>query len=241
MGWAAASGQLEVGASVLAAALFSWQMPHFLALAWLCKDDYIRGGFSMLSKFDPIGRRTAITSLRHCLYLAPIGLLAYWAELTTQPFAWEAAGLAAIFGAYAALFAVSPSQQAARKMFRASLLYLPLLLLGLVVHRLPNEHTMDADAVCMKARAMLVGVPWLIDAAKVVEDVGSGVIGMGSDLADSLWANKMKCPSKVLCESEEDALEQRPKSEAEVEALAQSKLGEARVLEKGGDKEVGSC
>lgn len=59
MGWAAASGSLEAGSAVLAAALFSWQMPHFLSLAWLCKEDYIRGGFQMLSRIDPqvcIGR-----------------------------------------------------------------------------------------------------------------------------------------------------------------------------------------
>jgi hypothetical protein len=53
MGWAAASGNLEAGSAVLALALFSWQMPHFLSLAWFCKDDYIRGGFQMLSRIDP--------------------------------------------------------------------------------------------------------------------------------------------------------------------------------------------
>ena len=47
MGWAAASGSLEAGSTVLAVALFSWQMPHFMALAWLCKDDYMRGGFKV--------------------------------------------------------------------------------------------------------------------------------------------------------------------------------------------------
>ena len=45
IGWASAAGQLEPGAGVLATALFCWQMPHFMALAWMCKEDYIRGGF----------------------------------------------------------------------------------------------------------------------------------------------------------------------------------------------------
>jgi heme O synthase-like polyprenyltransferase len=47
MGWASAAGTLEPGAGVLATALFSWQMPHFMALAWMCKDDYVRGGFKV--------------------------------------------------------------------------------------------------------------------------------------------------------------------------------------------------
>ena len=47
MGWAAAAGSLEPGSAVLAIGLFSWQMPHFMALAWLCKDDYMRGGFKV--------------------------------------------------------------------------------------------------------------------------------------------------------------------------------------------------
>ena len=47
MGWAAAAGDLQPGSAVLAAALFSWQMPHFMALAWMCKDDYMRGGYKV--------------------------------------------------------------------------------------------------------------------------------------------------------------------------------------------------
>jgi heme O synthase-like polyprenyltransferase len=52
------------------------QMPHFLALAWLCKDDYARGGFRMLPSIDPTGRRTAAVALRHTALLLPLGLVA---------------------------------------------------------------------------------------------------------------------------------------------------------------------
>ncbi|KXZ41674.1 hypothetical protein GPECTOR_325g41 [Gonium pectorale] len=95
MGWASAAGDLDAGSAVLAAALFFWQMPHFLALAWLCKADYAAGGFRMLSMVDPTGRRTALAALRHSLYIAPVGLLAVLAGFATEPFAWEAAALAA--------------------------------------------------------------------------------------------------------------------------------------------------
>ena len=60
MGWAAASGSLEAGSAVLAAALFSWQMPHFMALAWLCKDDYMRGGFKVCTRVRAKERCAAI-------------------------------------------------------------------------------------------------------------------------------------------------------------------------------------
>lgn len=52
------------------------QMPHFLALAWLCKDDYRRGGFRMLPSVDPTGRRTAAVALRHIAFLLPLGAVA---------------------------------------------------------------------------------------------------------------------------------------------------------------------
>ncbi|CAI5526503.1 unnamed protein product, partial [Closterium sp. Naga37s-1] len=76
MGWAAASGGLDWGAGVLAGALYLWQMPHFLALAWLCRKDYAAGGYRMLSLADPTGRRTAAAALRNCCYMLPLGLAA---------------------------------------------------------------------------------------------------------------------------------------------------------------------
>jgi len=58
-------------------------MPHFLALAWMCKDDYMRGGFRMLPSIDPTGRRTAAVALRHIAFLLPLGLVA--AALQVRP------------------------------------------------------------------------------------------------------------------------------------------------------------
>ncbi len=145
MGWSAATGgELGPGAWVLAGALFFWQLPHFLALAWLCKDDYLRGGFRMISGADATGRRTALAALRNSAYLLPLGLVACAAGVASEPFAWEAAALAGMLCVPAARFALKPSQQAARKLFRYSLLYLPLAMLGMVVHRLPQQHQAGA-------------------------------------------------------------------------------------------------
>lgn len=146
MGWAAAAGSLEPAAGVLAAALFFWQMPHFLALAWMHREDYARGGFRMLSMYDATGRRTAAAALRHCAYLAPVGAAAVALGMTSPWFAAEAAALAGVMGAGAAAFYRAPSQGSARKLFRGSLLYLPLLLLGFAVHREPNAHVTAEEA-----------------------------------------------------------------------------------------------
>eukprot|EP00195_Chlamydomonas_chlamydogama_P008884 CAMPEP_0202901196 /NCGR_PEP_ID=MMETSP1392-20130828/13881_1 /ASSEMBLY_ACC=CAM_ASM_000868 /TAXON_ID=225041 /ORGANISM="Chlamydomonas chlamydogama, Strain SAG 11-48b" /LENGTH=391 /DNA_ID=CAMNT_0049587717 /DNA_START=459 /DNA_END=1634 /DNA_ORIENTATION=- len=208
MGWSAAAGQLEAGAWILAGALFSWQMPHFLALAWLCKDDYIRGGFNMISRMDLSGRRTALAALRHCAYLAPLGLLAYVAGSTTQPFAWEAAGLSAVLGVYATRFAMSPSQQSARKLFKMSLLYLPLLLLGMGVHRQPNPH-MSMDELQGRLVALSAGLwfdPWG-SAVSALDALNEGVNTLADRISEGLLTTYIKCPSKVLCEAEAETEE----------------------------------
>ena len=67
------------------------QMPHFLALAWLCREDYARGGYRMLSLVDISGRRTAACALRNSLYLLPAGCLATYLGVATVAFSTEAA------------------------------------------------------------------------------------------------------------------------------------------------------
>ena len=76
--WAAARGTLEPAAGVLAAALYFWQMPHFMALAYMARDDYVRGGYRMLSHpmYDATGRRLAGVALRNAAYMLPLGVAA---------------------------------------------------------------------------------------------------------------------------------------------------------------------
>merc|ERR1712070_566582 len=84
IGYAAATGTLDANAGLLAAVLFSWQFPHFMALAHYCKKDYLAGGYQMLSV-----KRAAGVALRHSLYLMPMGLAAPAMGLTSWAFGVE--------------------------------------------------------------------------------------------------------------------------------------------------------
>jgi protoheme IX farnesyltransferase len=132
-------------------------MPHFLALAWMCQDDYARGGFRMLPKVDPTGRRTAAVALRHCAFLLPLGAVAAALHITSPWFAGEAALLAGAMGAGALAFRANPTAASARKLFRGSLLYLPVLLAALAVHRQPNTHAVTWQDVQHEAQAAAAG------------------------------------------------------------------------------------
>uniref|UniRef100_A0A8I6X1H0 Heme O synthase n=2 Tax=Hordeum vulgare subsp. vulgare TaxID=112509 RepID=A0A8I6X1H0_HORVV len=139
LGWAAAASEVSLNSMILPAALYFWQLAHFMALAYLCREDYLAGGYRMLSFADPSGRRTAWVSLRNCLYMLPLGLFAYNWGLTSKWFGVEALLLTTGLTVRALSFVVDPSHKSARRMFHASLLYLPALMAGLILHRLPNQ------------------------------------------------------------------------------------------------------
>lgn len=132
MGWAGAAGRLEFGAWVLAVLLFLWQIPHFLALAWLYREDYERGGFRMLPSIDPAGTLTGHAVVVYCLALLPVGVAAALAGMS----GWVAAAGSLAAGAALLLLGVqlarSRSDASARRLFLGTLAYLPLLL-GLMV------------------------------------------------------------------------------------------------------------
>ncbi|KAG2482351.1 hypothetical protein HYH03_018701 [Edaphochlamys debaryana] len=211
MGWAAATGQLDAGSSVLAAALFFWQMPHFLALAWMCKADYAAGGFRMISMVDASGRRTAMAALRHSFYIAPIGLLAVLAGFASEPFAWECLGLSAVLAYGSASFLAAPSQASARKLFKGSLIYLPLLLTFLGVHRLPNDHKVDWEQ--LGARSLdCVPAPLRAEMGRACAAAEAAVMSVGDAL---MMTNRIKCPSKAYGDSGESEEERAAREEAE--------------------------
>ncbi|KAG0626221.1 hypothetical protein M758_2G112000 [Ceratodon purpureus] len=140
MGWAAATGQIDAGGWILGAALYFWQIPHFMALAFLCRQDYAAGRYKMLSLGDLSGRRTALASLRNCIYLLPLGFLAQDCNVASGSFGMQMALLSAGFGASAASFYFSPTSVTARKMFRVSLLYLPIFMAAMIYQRIPNPN-----------------------------------------------------------------------------------------------------
>ncbi|XP_010023752.2 protoheme IX farnesyltransferase, mitochondrial [Eucalyptus grandis] len=140
LGWVAASGEISLNSMILPAALYFWQIPHFMALAHLCRNDYAAGGFKMLSLGDALGQRTSLVALRNCLYMVPLGYLAYDWGLATGWFCLESTVLTLAISATAFSFYRDRTMQKARRMFHASLLYLPVFMSGLIFHRLLDSH-----------------------------------------------------------------------------------------------------
>jgi protoheme IX farnesyltransferase len=132
MGWAAARGSLDRGAWALFAVLFLWQLPHFLAIGWIYREDYARAGFPMLTVTDADGGSTGRQMVVYCAALLPVTLAAGAFASSGPGYLWSAVALGALFLACALLFARKRSIAAARWLFLTSVLYLPLLL-GLMV------------------------------------------------------------------------------------------------------------
>lgn len=132
MGWAAARGSLGPAGWALFAILFLWQLPHFLAIGWLYRDDYARGGFPMLAVTDRDGSSTGRQAVLYATALLPVTLAAGLLAAAGKGYLWGALVLGVAFLACAVLFAWSRSTGAARRLFFASVLYLPLVL-GLMV------------------------------------------------------------------------------------------------------------
>lgn len=138
MGWAATGRDLTFGAWLLAGVLFLWQIPHFLALAWLYREDYARGGFRMLPVVDPSGRTTAQMTVLYSLALLPVGVLAALGGMTGWGFAAASFVLGGGLVALSLALAARKSDLVARRLFLATLAYLPLLLGLMVASRLPS-------------------------------------------------------------------------------------------------------
>ena len=128
IGWAAVRGEVDGGAWVLAGILFVWQIPHFLALAWMYRDDYARGGFQMLPAVDPDGVLTSRATLIGSLALIPVSLSAFLAGFAGPFYAAMAliCGLLMVIRSLRML--AQPTRDTARGVFLSSLLHLPLTL-----------------------------------------------------------------------------------------------------------------
>ena len=131
-GWTAAGAGLTLPGWVLFGILFLWQLPHFLALGWLYRDDYLQGGFAMLSRADPDGRQTARQALLFAAALVVVSLLPARVGLAGTPYVVAAAALGFALLGWSAEMARHPSPARARLLFVASVLYLPALLILLV-------------------------------------------------------------------------------------------------------------
>jgi protoheme IX farnesyltransferase len=132
-GWTAATGSLGAGGWALFGILFFWQLPHFLALAWMYREDYQNGGLKMLGVADPEGRQTRHQSVLYAIALLPTTLLPVLLGMSGEFYAFAALLLTAAYVLSAIRFALRGSSPTARSLFHVSLLYLPVLLLFLTL------------------------------------------------------------------------------------------------------------
>jgi heme o synthase len=132
MGWTAATNELTGAGWSLFAILFFWQIPHFLAIAWMYREEYAKAGFVMLPCVDPKGERTAHQAVSHTLGLLFVSLCPVLFRLSGVVYLFGALLIGVIFLAAAFGFARQLSVPRARRLFFASIIYLPLLL-GLMV------------------------------------------------------------------------------------------------------------
>src|SRR5947209_17296668 len=132
MGWTAATGHAGVEAWALFAILFLWQFPHFLAIAWMYREDYARAGILMLPVVEPDGRVTAQQIVVYTLMLLPVSLIPAALGISGKIYLYGALVLGLLFLYYSVHAAFSNSRRGARRLLLASVLYLPVLF-GLMV------------------------------------------------------------------------------------------------------------
>jgi protoheme IX farnesyltransferase len=133
IGWAAAQGGVSIGGWALFAIVFLWQIPHFMAIAWMYRDDYRSAGFPMLPVVEPDGRRTGRQALLYAALLLPVSLVPTLVGVSGRAYFAVALVLGVSMLALAARFARSRSDGAARALFFGSITYLPLLWAAMIL------------------------------------------------------------------------------------------------------------
>jgi protoheme IX farnesyltransferase len=128
IGWTSVTGTLEFPALLIFLIVFVWQVPHFLAIAWMYRDDYARAGLKMLPVVDTDGTMTARQMLLYCAALVPVSLLPVLHQKAGWLYALGALGLGVMFLGTAWGFVCGRTRGRARRVLRASLVYLPALL-----------------------------------------------------------------------------------------------------------------
>jgi len=134
IGWTAARGTISLEGWILFAILFLWQFPHFLAIAWMYREDYARAGILMLPVVEPDGRVTAQQIVVYTLMLLPVSLLPAVVGMSGRVYFVGAIVLGLLFLYSSLRAAFSMSRQQARRLLLASVLYLPLLFLLMVLN-----------------------------------------------------------------------------------------------------------
>ncbi len=127
IGWAAATNTLSIEGWVLFGIVFMWQMPHFLAIAWIYRDDYARAGMPLLPVIEPDGRSTGRQAVLYTAALIPLSMMPTGVGLATVWYLVGAIALGAILMVLSLEFSVKRDMATARRLFFGSILYLPIL------------------------------------------------------------------------------------------------------------------
>ncbi|MDE3061463.1 MAG: heme o synthase [Acidobacteriota bacterium] len=140
LGWTAARGRIEWPAVALFAILFVWQFPHFMAIAWMYRDEYARAGIRMLPVVQPDGWSTVVEALFYAAVMIPVSLAPWRLGMAGIVYAAIALVLSIVYLAYTIRFArilrdIPPdeSRMVARDLLKVSVIYLPLLLTALML------------------------------------------------------------------------------------------------------------
>lgn len=134
IGWTASHGSIALGGASLFAIVFLWQVPHFMAIAWLFRDDYGKAGFPMLPVIDATGGRAGRQALIYAGVLVPVTLTPTLIGVSGVLYCWVALALGlALFG-LAVRFASTRSDASARGLFFGSITYLPLLWIAMIAN-----------------------------------------------------------------------------------------------------------
>jgi heme o synthase len=136
IGWTASHGSVTFCGAALFAIVFLWQIPHFMAIAWMYRDDYAAAGFPMLPVLDPEGRRAARQAVAYAAALVPVSAIPTVVGLSGSTYLIVAMILGAGLLALAISFAASRSDASARRLFFGSITYLPILWMAMIANRL---------------------------------------------------------------------------------------------------------
>jgi heme o synthase len=136
IGWAAARGEISGLGLVLFSILFAWQIPHFMAIAWMHREDYARAGMKMIPVYEPTGRRAGIEAIVFSLVMLCMSLLPCLQQTATLVYGVCAAVVGIWMTVCSVRFlaaSIDVKTASARRLFFASIMYLPFLLLSLVL------------------------------------------------------------------------------------------------------------
>lgn len=136
IGWTASHGSIDMGGATLFSIVFLWQIPHFMAIAWLYRDDYGKAGFPMLPVVEPEGRRAGRQAVIYAAALVPVSLAPTLVGLSGTVYFAAALVLGLALFVLAVRFAQSRSEASARALFFGSIAYLPLIWIVMIANRL---------------------------------------------------------------------------------------------------------